>query len=80
MKTYIVSSNYGLLVQQVQLYNNLYGYPSTSTLEYSGIIKNYQEDLWYIYVLPEDVENILPELKTSIRVIIPDDWCGPIYN
>jgi hypothetical protein len=80
MKTYIVSSNYELLVQQVQLYNNIYGYPSPSTLEYSSIIKNYQENLWYVYVLPKDVGNILPELKSSIRYTIPDDWCGPIYN
>lgn len=77
---YIVSNNYGLLTQQVSILNDLYGYPIDNTLDYSAIVKNYQEEEWYIFILSNDVNNILPELQPHITNTIPNDWCGPIYN
>ena len=49
---YIVSTDYPLLEQQVEVYNNMYNYPLNDTLTYSNIVKNYQAPIWYINVSP----------------------------
>ena len=77
---YIVSTDYPLLKQQVEVYNNMYGYPINDTLTYSSIVKNYQEPKWYIIVLNNDLQYVFPSLQSSITSSIAADWCAPIYG
>jgi hypothetical protein len=77
---YIVSTDYPLLEQQVEVYNNMYNYPLNDTLTYSNIVKNYQAPIWYINVLDRDLQYVLPSLQSSITSSVAADWCAPIYN
>ena len=77
---YIVSSDYPLLEQQVEVYNNMYNYPLNDTLTYSNIVKNYQAPIWYVNILDRDLQYILPSLQSSITSSVAADWCAPIYG
>jgi hypothetical protein len=77
---YIVSTDYPLLEQQVEVYNNMYNYPLNDTLTYSNIVKNYQAPIWYVNVLDRDLQYVLPSLQSSITSSVAADWCAPIYN
>jgi len=77
---YIVSTDYPLLEQQVEVYNNMYNYPLNDTLTYSNIVKNYQAPIWYINVLDRDLQYVLPSLQSSITSSVAADWCAPIYD
>ena len=77
---YIVSTDYPLLEQQVEVYNNMYNYPLNDTLTYSNVVKNYQAPIWYINVLDRDLQYVFPSLQSSITSSVAADWCAPIYN
>lgn len=74
----IISTDFMLLKQQQSVFDNIYGYPKNSTLEYALIIKHYNEDKWAIPFYSDDQQYVIPSLQSSISPNISPDWFPPL--
>jgi hypothetical protein len=77
---YIVSTDIALLNQQMDIFDNLYGFPDKLTYRYTNILKHYNEDKWVICFYDKDLGNVIQELMFNITRGISPDWYPPIVS
>jgi hypothetical protein len=77
---YIVSTDIVLLDQQMDIFNNLNGFPIELTYNYTNILKHYQENKWVICFYNADLQYVIEPLRFSITLGITPDWYPPIVN
>jgi hypothetical protein len=76
---YIISTNLQLLEEQREIFNNLYGFPTDSTFQYTNILKHYDENKWAICLYNHDKQYVLPSLVSSVTPIgVTPDWYPPL--
>ena len=75
---YIVSTDIVLLDQQMDVFNNLYGYPKELTYSYTNILKHYTENKWVICFYNNDLPHVLKPLMYNITTGISPDWYPPL--
>ena len=77
---YIISTDIVLLDQQMDIFNNLNGFPKELTYNYTNILKHYQENKWAICFYNNDMSYVIEPLRFSIALSITPDWYPPIIN
>ena len=62
----------------MDIFNEIYMYPKNSTLEYTSLVKHYNEDIWAIAFYNIDQQYVIPQLQSSITSSISLDWFPPL--
>ena len=77
---YIISTDIVLLDQQMDIFNNVYGFPKEFTYNYTNILKHYQENKWVICFYNNDMPYVMSSLMFNITTGISPDWYPPLIN